>query len=378
MKRFKTKYPGVYYTIGTSRATGKQERIYYINYRRSGKRIEEKAGRQFSDDMTSAKANRIRSMRIEGKQLSNEERRTRDSELKLERNVWTLDKLWNEYHYQKSAEGIKSLRTDVYKYNKYLSDIFGYKEPREITFSDVDKLRISISKTLKPGSVKNVLTLLKRIMNFGINKQLISPLNFKIQMPTVNNIKTEFLTKEQLSKLMVVLDSESHIPVANVMKMALFTGMRKSELLSLQWNDIDFEQGFIHIRNAKSGIDEKIPLNDSARNVIENQTKTESPYIFPGRSGKKITDIKYFANKLKAKAGLPKDFRPLHGLRHTFASMVASSGQVDMYTLQKLLTHKSPQMTQRYAHLRDETLKKASNLAGELIQSAVNSSVGGL
>jgi integrase len=47
--------------------------------------------------------------------------------------------------------------------------------------------------------------------------------------------------------------------------------------------------------------------------------------------------------------------------------MLASSGKVDMYTLQKLLTHKSPQMTQRYAHLRDETLKSASDLAGEII-----------
>jgi integrase len=47
--------------------------------------------------------------------------------------------------------------------------------------------------------------------------------------------------------------------------------------------------------------------------------------------------------------------------------MLASSGQVDMYTLQKLLTHKSPTMTQRYAHLRDEVLKKASTLAGNLI-----------
>jgi integrase len=47
--------------------------------------------------------------------------------------------------------------------------------------------------------------------------------------------------------------------------------------------------------------------------------------------------------------------------------MLASSGEVDLYTLQKLLTHKSPQMTQRYAHLRDEALKRAANLAGELI-----------
>ncbi len=44
-----------------------------------------------------------------------------------------------------------------------------------------------------------------------------------------------------------------------------------------------------------------------------------------------------------------------------------------MYTLQKLLTHKSPQMTQRYAHLRDDTLRRAADLAGELIQEAINS-----
>jgi integrase len=50
--------------------------------------------------------------------------------------------------------------------------------------------------------------------------------------------------------------------------------------------------------------------------------------------------------------------------------MLASSGQVDMYVLQKLLTHKSPMMTQRYAHLRDETLRKASTLAGNIIEQA--------
>ncbi|HDL89769.1 MAG TPA: site-specific integrase, partial [Thermodesulforhabdus norvegica] len=55
-----------------------------------------------------------------------------------------------------------------------------------------------------------------------------------------------------------------------------------------------------------------------------------------------------------------------------YASMLASSGKVDMYTLQKLLTHKSPLMTQRYAHLRDETLKKASDLAGELVNQAMH------
>jgi site-specific recombinase XerD len=76
--------------------------------------------------------------------------------------------------------------------------------------------------------------------------------------------------------------------------------------------------------------------------------------------------------RIKKDAGLPDGFRPLHGLRHVFASMLASSGEVDLYTLQKLLTHKGPSMTQRYAHLRDETLKRASNLAGNIVKQAVN------
>ena len=79
-------------------------------------------------------------------------------------------------------------------------------------------------------------------------------------------------------------------------------------------------------------------------------------------------------NRIKEAAELPKDFRALHGLRHFYASMLASSGQVDFYTLQKLLTHKSAAMTQRYAHLRDEALRRASDLAGDLISQAMNGS----
>lgn len=221
--------------------------------------------------------------------------------------------------------------------------------------------------------MKHVLTLLQRVINFGFKKQLIPPLNFQFQMPKVNNSKTEVLTQKQISKLLNVLNEKPDNQAAAIMKMALFTGMRKSEIFSLQWNDIDFEHGFIYIRDPKSGRDEKIPLNNSAKDVINLQLKTESNFIFPSRSGNKISNISHSINLIKAKADLPKDFRPLHGLRHTYASILASSGKVDLYTLQKLLTHKSPQMTQRYAHLRDDTLKKASNLAGELIQATVNS-----
>jgi integrase len=154
-----------------------------------------------------------------------------------------------------------------------------------------------------------------------------------------------------------------------MMLTALYTGMRKGEILKLEWKDLDFERGFIHIRGPKGGQDARIPLNDPARAVFEKLPRTHE-LVFPGLHGQR-NGLYHAIARIKEKAELPADFRPLHGLRHQYASMLASSGKVDMYILQKLLTHKSPIMTQRYAHLRDEALKQASNLAGELVTQAI-------
>ena len=74
-KRHKTKYPGVYYIVGKHVTKDKEEKIYYIYYRKKGKIITEKAGRQFKDAMTPAKASNIRTLRVEGKELTNKEQR---------------------------------------------------------------------------------------------------------------------------------------------------------------------------------------------------------------------------------------------------------------------------------------------------------------
>ena len=125
------------------------------------------------------------------------------------------------------------------------------------------------------------------------------------------------------------------------MRMALLTGMRRGEMFKLKWEDVDFDRGFIHLRDPKGGKDQTIPLNQAAREVLEHHPKSDSPFVFPGRGGKQRTEIRRPIDRIRKAAGLPKDFRPLHGLRHTYASMLASSGQVDLYTLQKLLTHKT-------------------------------------
>jgi integrase len=365
-KRIKTKYVGVYYILGTA-VSGKPEKIYYIRYRKDGKMIEEKAGRQFQDDMTPARAAQKRARKIESDELTNQEKRDAEAARKAaETEKWTIDRLFEEYI--KSRPDNKSRYIDKGRYKKHLKSKFGNQEPKYILPLDVDRLRIKLQKKLSPQTVKHVLNLLTWIVNFGLKKNLCEGLSFHVQKPTVNNIKTEDLTADQLKKLLEAIEKAEDQQAANMMKIALYTGMRRGELFRLKWTDIDYERGFIHIRDPKGGSDQKIPLNDASRELLHAIKKTESEFVFPGRDGKQLTDISRQVNPIKKQAGLPKDFRPLHGLRHTYASMLASSGEVDMYTLQKLLTHKSPLMTQRYAHLRDETLKKASELAGSMIE----------
>ena len=284
---------------------------------------------------------------------------------------------------------MKRSATDESNFMNYLSIPFGNKEPREVAPLDVDRLRLSLSKNKMPGTVKNVLELLRRLSNFSANKQLCAPLPFRVSMPRVNNLKTEDLNAEQMARLLAVLrgerldddppDADTTVDpdARDVVYLALYTGMLRGEIFRLKWDDIDSRRGFITLKETKGGTDTTIPLSEAAREVIEGRIRTDSPYIFPGRYGGERTDIKKALQKIRIRAILPQGFRPLHGLRHVYASHLASSGEVDLYTLQRLLTHKSPMMTQRYAHLTDAVLKRGANVMSRIVQEAEGKKVAG-
>jgi len=290
-------------------------------------------------------------------------------EKKKHENRWTIDRLWAEYAAQR--EDNDSFRTDMGRYKNYLREPFGDKEPSEILQLDIDRLRVKLLKKKSPQTVKHILALLKRIIKFGADRGLCAPLGFAIKLPRVDNCKTEFLTSDEIQRLLDAIKNDKHPQAGNIMLMALYTGMRRGEILNLQWRDIDFGNGFINIRESKGGKAQKIPLNDGARQVLES-IKGERGYVFPGNRGNKRSGINPIINAIKNAANLPKDFRPLHGLRHTYASMLASSGKVDLYTLQRLLTHKDQRVTERYAHLHDDALRKGADVASDIIGQVMN------
>lgn len=375
MKRFKTEYPGVFYR-NADRIGGKgKEKVFYVVFKKNNKTHEEKAGRQYQDDMTAARAARIRASLIEGNRKSRPEIR---AEEKAVSEIMTINKIWGKY--KEHHPHLKGLSQDECRFRLHIEPALGNRQPSELVPLDVDRIRLKLSKTAKPATVRNTLELLRRIINYAAKKQLCAVPLFKIEMPNVNNRKTEDLNDEQRNKLLTILhhgtsiDADGmekffDIDACQAMLLALCTGMRKSEILKLQWDDIDFQRGFIYIRDPKGGPNISIPLSTAAREILENRHREEDTiFIFPGRN--KDDHRRDAAKQFRAirdAAGLPKDFRPMHGLRHSFASHLVSSGKVDLYTVQHLLTHKSPLMTQRYAHLRDATLRKASNLAGSVI-----------
>ena len=347
--RHSTEFSGVYFV-----KLANENKSFFIRYKRHGKSVEERAGRS-NEGWNTEKAWHLRTERMSGiKFPAGELQHGSDLNAGLR---WTFSKIFEKY--LRLRPDLKGRENDIYRFRNYLEIDFADIAPEEVSHGDVERFRHNLqNKGLKPATVRHVLELLRRLANFAVKKNYCHGLSFKLEMPKVENQKTENLSQDQLQKLLRVLDEDPDLQVRNLVRMALYTGMRRGELFELCWTDIDFYNKIITVRSSKNGRHPTIPLNEMAENVLtaHAQSETKSNFVFPGRGGKKRTECKRPLLRIRKKAGLPEDFRLLQGLRHVYASMLVSSGKVDLETLQSLLTQKSPLMTQRYAYLLDQAV----------------------
>ena len=143
--------------------------------------------------------------------------------------------------------------------------------------------------------------------------------------------------------------------------LALNTGLRRGELFSLKWSDVDLDAKMLTVvaTSAKSGQTRRIPLNEEALTVLttwRNRQGNAEGLVFPGADGARLTNI------TKSWGGVVK-FAKLsgfnfHDLRHTFASRLVQAG-VDLNTVRTLLGHSEIATTLVYAHLAPDNLRAA-------------------
>lgn len=166
----------------------------------------------------------------------------------------------------------------------------------------------------------------------------------KIKFKKENNSRTRFLEKEELQELL----KHCHPVLRSIVLVAVNTGMRRDEIRTLKWRDVDVLRGFATLYKTKNGEGRNVPLNRTAKEAIMAVPKhPNSPYIFCNSRGKLYNFRVSFIKALeKAKIS---DFK-FHDLRHTAASYLAMAG-VDLNTIREILGHKSMSMVLRYAHL---------------------------
>ncbi len=355
------RWPGVeVYESKSRRHNGRPDKCYYIRYRdNNSKMTREKVG-WVSEGYSPQLAAQVRSERIRAVRHGEELPQKRKQHL-------TMNDIFQIYLTSKGAT-LKGAYKDRNRWQTHLQQNIGRKSVKNISSSDIENIVSRLRAEGKTeGTVWNVLELVRRIVNYGVDQKMCQPLDFKIKLPKRSNEKIEVLTPEQWKNLIKALDEYPDQAAANMVRLALFGGFRKSELFELKWTDIDFRNRIIHIRDAKSGSNETIPMSDLLFEVLSGHPKGDSEYIFPGKGGKKRVDSR-IANNIKKIADLPSSFRPWHGLRHAFASALAETGEVDLYHLQKLLRHKTPTMVQRYAHLRNQVLVNSSNKLKKIVE----------
>ena len=213
-----------------------------------------------------------------------------------------------------------------------------------------------------PGAANRALNLLCRILNHAI-------VCGHIRMNPTHGIKwnrrpklTRFLSREEVGRLYGALDRLtgarlSRAPQADVIRLLLLTGCRKSEILTLRWQDVDGDT--LNLRGAKTG-PRRVFLNSQARAVLERQPPSESAYIFPASTDPRrpLSHHLPLWRSVRKEAGI-EDVR-LHDLRHTFASHAVLQG-VPLPVVSRLLGHKHPIMTLRYAHVGDKETEAAAD-----------------
>lgn len=373
-----TRWSGVYlYESQARKYQGKPDVCYVVAYRIDRKLRWEKVGWK-SEGYTPQVAAEVRANRMKQIRHGEEVKTSKEIQSESRARDRTIAEIAEAYFHSK-GDTLKGLTTDRNRWEKHLLPLVGELAAGRLSELDITKVKRTMPGRA-PATVWNALELLRRIVNFGARSGLCPPLSFVIDMPHKDNEVVEYLANEDAVRLLEVLAKWPTQDVPRMLKLAMFTGMRRGEIFKLQDRDLDFNAGFITLRSPKGGKTVSVPMNPVARDILKAQTAWRddhfpgSPQVFPGKGGGQRKDSNA-VDRIKIAAGLPKAFRIFHGLRHHYAVTLANSGKVTLDMIGELLTHKSAAMTKRYGQFLPDTIKEAGNLAAELVQASAEPNV---
>lgn len=300
----------------------------------------------------------------------------------------TVDQLIEAYLHEgrisKPDKRESSWRSDASVLHRHVSPLLGHRLARDLGRRDLEKLQADVltGKTARnektrsrglaiirggPGAAGTTIRSTAAMLAWAVVQEII-PFNPSIGVKKIATRRRErFLSTAEAHHMIDTLSElvageeipESH---AVIIRLLLFTGARKSEILNLTWGEVDLERGRILLPWHRSKTGEKmIPLNSAAVAEIMRRPRA-GPYVFPAARGDGPTVGLYKTwDRVREVAKL--DGVRLHDLRHSFASFAAADG-ASLYLIGKALGHRQASTTERYAHLSDDPIRAVAEQVG--------------
>lgn len=244
---------------------------------------------------------------------------------------------------------------------------------------------------LAPASVNRHLATLKKAFNLAVREWEWCQKNpvLSVSMEREHNGRDRWLTIEEEHRLLATCAPW----LRDVVQFALGTGMRMGEILSLSWRGVDLTRRTVMLFHSKNGERRTIPMNQTVLSLMKakkeeaHSTKQPADNVIPLKAGHS-NDLVFRSKtgtaiegghlrrsfRLALKKSAIEDFH-FHDLRHTFATRLVQAG-IELYKVQRLLGHKSPIMTQRYAHHYPESLRDGVEILDRIKPTSQTITVG--
>lgn len=320
--------------------------------------------------------------------------------------------------------------TNRIMFDCHIKPLIGRQLARDITAMDVSRMQLDISQGKTARNImlghrrrskvrggKRVAAMavitLGAVYEFAIRAEYLqrNPTRGVERFQTVR--KERYLSEREIAALAEALaefehEDERYTVMADSVRLLMLTGCRKTEILSLQWDFVDWQRGCLRLPESKTGA-KVVPLADDAIAVLKrrwDETRTPepsrghnsgeaalvtgagSPWVLPALKGDgHFVGLPHLWIKVKARAdtilqrriselgGDPREVRSLanvrlHDLRHSFASFAIADG-ASLFLVGKVLGHKQARTTEIYAHLSDDPLKLVANRAAARLSQAM-------
>ena len=346
----------------------RRDRVYVLKYRASGRQrwyTIGKHGSPWTPDTARREAKRILGLVAEGKDPADKK--------KTDRSAPTVAGLAERFLADHVAAKTKA-RTGI-EYRRLVERIvmpeLGRLKVDNVVSSDIERLHLQYRAT--PYQANRLLALLSKMFNWAGRRGDRNPC-IGIQR-FAEHKRRRYLSSAELTRLGTAVEQAeaerftSPFVVAAI-RLLIFTGARLSEILTLRWDQVDLERGWLNLADSKTGA-KTVYLNAAARRLLSSLPHlADNPFVVPGeRQGRHLVNLEKPWRRIRDLANLP-DVR-LHDLRHSFASVGAGAG-FGLPIIGALLGHTQAATTQRYAHLAADPLQHAADLIGQRLEEAIH------